>query len=320
MAQPNSNNATYFSHDADMRNDIKVKALRKRFGHTGYAVWCFILESLTDSNNFEIEYYTDINRELYAADFEIEVTKLDEIIAYCAHIGLLQVRDTFLFSDAHKRRFQEVSDIRKRQSIGGKLAMQKRWNTDNTVISPDKSLISPDNKKEENRKEKNKTEKKKDNIVFPYQEIVALWNSVCVSLTKVKTLNDNRRTKIRCRLTESGCKTSDEMTSWAEQIFKLCEASDFLRGGNKTQWKATFDWVFENSTNWVKVSEGNYSNDRGANKGSLGVQHTLGVGEYITPDGKRTYGSGRANIPMSAQPRPSDRHQWSSETNTWILL
>lgn len=38
MARPNKNNAEYFSHDADMRNDVKVKALRRRFSHTGYAV------------------------------------------------------------------------------------------------------------------------------------------------------------------------------------------------------------------------------------------------------------------------------------------
>ena len=37
MARPKKLNAEFFSHDVDMRNDLKVKALRKRFGHKGYS-------------------------------------------------------------------------------------------------------------------------------------------------------------------------------------------------------------------------------------------------------------------------------------------
>ena len=90
MARPNKNNAEYFSHDADMRNDVKVKALRRKFGHVGYAVWCFILESLTDGDDFEVE-YDKVNRELLAADFDIPVNQLEEIVEYCKSINLLQL-------------------------------------------------------------------------------------------------------------------------------------------------------------------------------------------------------------------------------------
>lgn len=38
MARPKKNNAEYYTHDADMRNDMKIKALRRKFSHTGYAV------------------------------------------------------------------------------------------------------------------------------------------------------------------------------------------------------------------------------------------------------------------------------------------
>ena len=52
MARPKKNNAEYFTHDADMRNDVKIKALRRKFSHTGYAVWNYLLETLTDSDFF----------------------------------------------------------------------------------------------------------------------------------------------------------------------------------------------------------------------------------------------------------------------------
>ena len=43
-------------------------------------------------------------------------------------------------------------------------------------------------------------------------------------------------------------------------IFEKMEASKYMQGDNKRGWKATFDWVFENSKNWVKIFEGNYDN------------------------------------------------------------
>ena len=36
------------------------------------------------------------------------------------------------------------------------------------------------------------------------------------------------------------------------------QASSFLKGDNDRGWKASFDWIFENNKNWVKVFEGNY--------------------------------------------------------------
>ena len=79
------NNADYFSHDADMRNDVKIKALRRKFSHVGYAVWCYLLEVLTDSDFFEIE-YNELNTELLSADFDISTNEFKEIIDYCIKI------------------------------------------------------------------------------------------------------------------------------------------------------------------------------------------------------------------------------------------
>lgn len=344
MAQPNSNSASYFSHDADMRNDIKIKALRKKFGHTGYAVWCFILETLTDSEGFVID-FSEVNQELLAADYDITVEQLRQIIDLSVKIGLLQLTDGNLYSEAHQRRFAQVIEkkerLRQSRSMGGKIGMRNRWgNRENsetqpdTVITPDKSVITDDNTvitsdnsditpiTNKTGKDKIRQDKIRENkIEIPYRDIIALWNSLCGDkLPKVKALNDTRRQKMRVRLSEGGCKTPDDMTAWARELFETVSQSSFLCGENNHNWTATFDWLFENPTNWVKVMEGNYSDNRGANKRRTGVENQLGVGEYMTQDGRRTYGSGKANIPLSAPPRPSERHQWSAESNTWIML
>jgi hypothetical protein len=66
-------------------------------------------------------------------------------------------------------------------------------------------------------------------------------------------MTDKRRQKIRLR--------GEEMKldlALVEKIFQKMEQSKFMRGDNKKGWRATFDWVFENPFNWVKIAEGNY--------------------------------------------------------------
>lgn len=331
MPQPDSNSAFFFSHDADMRNDIKVKALRKKYGHTGYAVWCFILETLTASEDFEID-YNELTQELLANDFDTDLDTLTGIVDFSCKVKLLQVIDGRLFSEAHKRRFQAIDEQRQRRSEAGRKNIAKRWNkqskaddsipiaADSNAMTLNNDRIADDSKKnriEDNRKEK---KRKEESITIPFQEIVALWNKTCLALPKVKTLSDDRRQKIRCRLTEAKMLTPTDALQWCDNLFHTISQSAFLCGENKSSWAATFDWVFENSKNWVKVMEGNYDNDRGMKQARLAVENSLGVGEYVREDGKRTYGLGRVEIPLSAPKRPSDRHQWNAETQEWILL
>lgn len=96
MARPKKNNADYFSHESEMRNDVKVKALRRKFSHTGYAVWNYLLEVLTDAEGFSIK-WEELDIELYAADFDLETTELIEIVDYCIRLGLLQKENNYLF-------------------------------------------------------------------------------------------------------------------------------------------------------------------------------------------------------------------------------
>lgn len=331
MPKPNKNSADYFSHDCDMRNDIKIRALRRKYGNTGYAVWCFMLETLTGSDNF-ITDYSPVSKELMAADFDIQVSELEAIISYCVQLNLLQMTDdNKVFSRAHQRRFEDMLIRREKRREAGRLGgiksgISRNNKSINEVMLDNDDEETKQNKAEENireekRAEENRREYKRESIDYPYQDIMRLWNEICGGvLPKLKALNDSRRSKIRVRLNEAKCKTPDDMKAWAKELFTACIRSRFLCGENNHQWTASFDWLFTNPTNWVKVFEGNYDNERGVNKSRTGVQNKLGVGEYITSDGRRTYGSGIANIPLSAAPRPSEKYQWSAESQTWIMI
>lgn len=325
MARPIKKNAEFFKHDADMRNDLKVKALRRKFGHTGYAVWCFILETLTDCDFFELDYGA-VNQELLAADYEVQADDLRAIVEYCCQIGLLQQSNDGerLYSEALKRRLEVLTSKRERDRERQQRVTSERKQEEKAVSEAKTDNIASsrgDNsqkRKEEKREEKIREEKK---IVYPYQDIIDLWNSLCSSLPKVQKLTDDRRQKIKLRLHEF----SGDPEKWlpmTRELFERVAASDFLNGDSGSGWTASFDWLFTNSKNWVKVTEGNYDNERGSRSVSADVAGVrLGVGEFIDSATKRrSYGSGKADIPMSAPPRPSERHAWNASLQQWTLL
>lgn len=103
----------------------------------------------------------------------------------------------------------------------------------------------------------------KDKEYIPYEEVVQLWNSTCTRLPKVKTLGEGRKKKMRMRFKEWGVAGGpEEIIGFASAIFSMIASSDFLNGGNPRKWAATFDWVFANDKNYVKVYEGNYNRQK----------------------------------------------------------
>ena len=85
-----------------------------------------------------------------------------------------------------------------------------------------------------------------------YQGIVDMYNDTCVSLPRVTSLSEKRKAAIRARL------RTHSMAD-IQEAFKKAEASDFLKGSNKRNWSANFDWIM-NDANMAKILDGNYDN------------------------------------------------------------
>lgn len=107
MARPKKDNAEYFPHDAGMRNDDRVKALRKRFKLHGYAIWIMLIEYLTSKDFFQFE-YNDFTLEIMAGDFDADVKEIQEVIAYCITLGLLQEEGGFIRCKTLRNRLEPV--------------------------------------------------------------------------------------------------------------------------------------------------------------------------------------------------------------------
>ena len=92
------------------------------------------------------------------------------------------------------------------------------------------------------------------NVNVDYKDIISEWNSFTWKLSKLKALNTERKKHLKIRIKEHG---REELSN----AFKKVKDSEFLQGENDSNWKANFDWVI-NSSNFVKIIEGNYDNQQ----------------------------------------------------------
>jgi len=174
MARPSKNFCDYFPHDRDMRNHKKIRALRNKFGITGYAIWSLLLEYLTGANYNKFE-YTDLEFELIAGDFGVSVTEITDVVNYCIKLELLFLKNGFIHSPSLDDNLLPVYE--KRQTARGESSKQPRINgqfannnTESSGVSvtemPQSRLdkIRLDNKEKKKDEEKNQPPPPEENI------------------------------------------------------------------------------------------------------------------------------------------------------------
>lgn len=138
---------------------------------------------------------------------------------------------------------KEIKNIRSKEYNIKDIKQESRSNDQLSSTSDEAKAVQP---------EKPKTEK------LPFKEIKEMWNETCPGFPKLFTISEARKNKMRLRITEMG--GLEKALPLIKQIFEKMQQSKFLKGDNKRGWKASFDWLFENDKNWVKVYEGNYDN------------------------------------------------------------
>ncbi|MDO8885747.1 hypothetical protein [Candidatus Oleimmundimicrobium sp.] len=92
----------------------------------------------------------------------------------------------------------------------------------------------------------------KSKPLIPFAEIQNLWNEK-TELAKIVALSKTRKEKIKLRWEEH-----PDLSEWATLFITITDIK-FLHGENERNWRADFDWVMSNDTNWLKIIEGKYT-------------------------------------------------------------
>jgi hypothetical protein len=189
MARPIKNNADYFSHDNDMRDDERIKAVRRRFSHLGYSTWNMLLERLCRAENFRIE-YNDDSVDIMAGDFNIEPEQLTEIIDYLIKLKLIIQDKEIIYSQTMINRFEGL--FRKRKRDVERLSVTTT--TNEPIIADDNTQSKVKDSKVNKRKENEIKEKgSKENQPpiffkgFSFSENKIMENDMSIDKTTIPT-------------------------------------------------------------------------------------------------------------------------------------
>ena len=195
--------------------------------------------------------YTD---KMLATIFRMKETTVTMALRTFEEFGMVEIVDGVItipnWGKHQTLDAYEKKKIRDRERIARKRAEQKALVAMSPDTSPDKSPdVASLEEDREREREKEKEREKEERISC--QQIVDMYNSICVSFPSVRSLSDARRKAIKARLNTY---TLDDFKT----VFENAEASSFLKGSNDRNWSANFDWLIKDAS-MAKVLEGNYT-------------------------------------------------------------
>jgi hypothetical protein len=280
LARPRKKGLDYFPLDVDFFSDKKIKRLRARYGTDGVTVYMYLLCEIYRSGyyiNYDEDLILDISDEL-----NISENSIQQIINYLLSRSLFD--DTLaksvkvLTAASIQRRYQEAKNTRKSTQpdidVEAKFWVLKKDETHSFIkvrpcennsqinigLSANNSSLSEINGTKESKVKKSKVKESKEDGVPPTPDapqdncmlIFELYNRICRSYPRITQYSEARKKAVKASLKKYNLKDF-------ERLFKKAESSDFLKGKIKCDWRATFDWLI-NDTNMAKVLDGNYDN------------------------------------------------------------
>lgn len=272
----------WFRHDIDAHDDIKIRKMQKVYGFLGLGIYWYLVEKIYQGDGcMSREEIIDELEMGGVDDADARETILDDFI----EMGLLSESDGVVFCERIKEEMDFNVKARQKKVEAGRAgglakASNARKNVamlesatevvadastskqtvatsttlpnltlpnlnNNIEVSNDTSLLSP---------------AENDGVNPPsvpretvdYQGVVAMYNAICTSFPRVTKLSDGRKKAIRARVHYGY--TMDDF----KKVFESAQSSSFLKGNNKRNWSATFDWMI-NGENMAKVLDGNFN-------------------------------------------------------------
>lgn len=260
-------------------NDKAIKKMRKVAGGDTYVI-IYLKMQLLSLKDEGVIYYDGIEED-FASEIALTLDEDEEnvrvTIGFLERYGLIEQKSTDEFSltavpDNIGKECDSAQRVRKHRKAlqrnekmlpcNGEVTQSNALETNcNTELELEKDIDI------ENREEIERKIEKSRNNKDEFLEIANLFNAICLTLTPVKSITDERIRKIFLIQQQYGNDFD------FESLFKRVEKSDFLTGRNGKWYtagekKANFDWIMK-LDNIKKILSGLYDNKE-SNNGSFG--------------------------------------------------
>lgn len=235
----------------DFFSNKPIKKLRRMAGGDTYTIIYLKLLLLSLRNGGRI--YFDGVEDTFVEELTLEIDESVEDVKFTVLFlqkhGLLEEiteKEVFLPETLNLTGSESQSAARVRRHRENKslqcnaIPLQSAVNatTCNETVTPEKDI-----------RERDRVRVRERDRVTP-QQVADLYNEVCTSFPRLRSLSDTRKKSINARL--KAYSLDDFRT-----LFQKAEASSFLKGSNGRDWSATFDWLIKDA-NMAKVLDGNY--------------------------------------------------------------
>lgn len=97
MARPRKLNSRYFRHANDLRNNLKIKEIRRQFGIEGYASLLMFFEVLASAKEHQLAFDTyceDKELSLLANDFGVDFEHFKSVLDAAFDLGLIDIESS----------------------------------------------------------------------------------------------------------------------------------------------------------------------------------------------------------------------------------
>jgi len=150
--------AYYFSHDANARNDLKIRELICVYGFEGYGWYWVLVEMMREQADFKLKYNGKYSGQIYAEELKTDQEKASQFITDCIkEFGLFDSDKTHFWSNSLLTRMAKREEFKKQQSDAGKKGAEKRWGCHSDPNSDPIAIKKGKEKKEKEIKERKNT-------------------------------------------------------------------------------------------------------------------------------------------------------------------
>jgi hypothetical protein len=307
----------YFSHDSNARNDEKILALRMKHGMEGYGVYFAILERLMEIGDHS--HKTDY--DVIAFDLHV---KPDVVKSVVEDFGLFKKTedDCRFYSDRFSRQMAVVDEIYEKRRLAGIRSGEARREKSN-IPGENKHLLNTCSTPVEQKStlvEQIKGNKSKEDI--------NISNEICRVAPDVGAASSDFQNfisefnRIRGSKFQAIEKVKRQFNARLKEGFTTEQMLQALQNATKDKFHIENGFKYltpEFFTRADKIEKFLNVNTPSSQEQEKTTAPKLGAGEWMRPDGTRTYGSGQTTVPLDAPPRQSASWWWNDGLKQWNL-
>ena len=245
----------WFKHDADARNSLKLRKVRRKYGADGYAIYWFCLEAIAhDIDKDNLTFNLKEDAETIGFELTIQEKRVEEIMTYMVNVGLFESsNNTITCLKLAERLDKSMTNSPKMRAwlddkSNDKVSQSVMTLSDNvsTCAELDKNRIDK-NRIEEKTSNKSSND---DDIKF-LQSITNHWNEIMTTQPRINLLDKTKATQTRIKSVKKILKDYPNYSDaeyFQGYFYRLATLKDF-------EWQRENKQVtFDQATNLTKFT------------------------------------------------------------------